>query len=417
MKLLLNTALAKLVAIVKEGYYEELIELVKTDANFRESLLEIEKLVNWKYAYTTHSFDEEFLFSLKDYELVVLIRAFTALDGAIDKFTFGSDTPVQCLFHRLEDFGYDKNEELIDWIFRNRKNNYILPFGWDSQREVKSLFEYRLVDQVQQAKRYAERQQNNLRSIQKRVENKDRNTDSLRNAIKRKDWKSFDSLIKKGADLYAPDGDGGTLAEKIEAIKTDELSNNSSSILQLEESFYPSDGNKKQVAIKIRDFPLIQAELKKVNCVSLSAGYGDDFGCNQLDRFVDDKESLVIKDYCDLAIEENKAKLLPSEVSSKWRVIVTPALRANTYIEIQDCQLIMEEIFELSKSTGTESINLLISQYKNINEYREQQFAGVFQAIKSLCNSSLGNLDLIYFEVDTRHKEKFYKQLRSHFYN
>ena len=196
MKLLLNTALAKLVAIVKEGYYDELIELVKTDANFRESLLEIEKLVNWKYAYTTHSFDEEFLFSLKDYELVALIRAFTALDGAIDKFTFGSDTPVQCLFHRLEDFSYDRNEELLDWIFRNRKNNYILPFGWDSQREVKSLFEYRLVDQAQQAKGYAERQKNNLRSIEKRIANRNKNTDNLKDAIRRKDLKSFDSLIR-----------------------------------------------------------------------------------------------------------------------------------------------------------------------------------------------------------------------------
>ena len=196
MKLLLNTALAKLVAIVKEGYYDELIELIKTDANFRESLLEIEKLVNWKYAYTTHSFDEEFLFSLKDYELVALIRAFTALDGAIDKFTFGSDTPVQCLFHRLEDFSYDRNEELLDWIFRNRKNNYILPFGWDSQREVKSLFEYRLVDQAQQAKGYAERQKNNLRSIEKRIANRNKNTDNLKDAIRRKDLKSFDSLIR-----------------------------------------------------------------------------------------------------------------------------------------------------------------------------------------------------------------------------
>ena len=105
---LLYTVLAKLEAIVKEGYHDELIELVKTDDNFRKSLLKIESLVNWKYAHTTRSFNKEFLFSLKAYELVALIKVFTLLDGAVDQFTFGSVTPVQNLFHRLDDFSYDK---------------------------------------------------------------------------------------------------------------------------------------------------------------------------------------------------------------------------------------------------------------------------------------------------------------------
>jgi len=198
---LLYTTLAKLETIVKEGCYDELIELVKTDDNFRKSLLKIESLVNWKYAHTTRSFNKEFLFSLKAYELVALIRTFTALDGTIDQFTFGSVTPVQNLFYRLNDFSYDKKEELLDWIFRNRKNNHILPFGWDPHRNVKSLFEYRLVDQAQEAKGYAERQQNNLRSIQKRIDNKTKNTDNLKDAIRRKDWNSFDGLIRQGADI------------------------------------------------------------------------------------------------------------------------------------------------------------------------------------------------------------------------
>ena len=94
-----------------------------------------------------------------------------------------------------------------------------MPFGWDSQREVKSLFEYRLVDQAQQAKGYAERQQNNLRSIQKKLDNPNKATDDLKDAIKRRDFPSFNRLIIKGADLFAKYDDGKTLAEKLNEIK------------------------------------------------------------------------------------------------------------------------------------------------------------------------------------------------------
>ena len=282
---LLYTALAKLEAIVKDGYYDELIELVKTDDNFRKSLLKIESLVNWNYAHTTRSFNKEFLFSLKANELDALIRAFTALDGAADQFTFGGSTPVQCLFHRLDDFSYDKKEELLDWIFRNRKNNNILPFGWDPKRNVKSLFEYILVDQAQEAKGYAERQQNNLRSIQKRIDNKPKNTDNLKDAIRRKDLNSFDGLIRQGADINELDDDGKTLSEKIEEVKREVIKSGKIYRSELEESIYLTDKNEKALRITIGDLTLNADELNKFHYVTIASNYDNEFGFSNLHRF------------------------------------------------------------------------------------------------------------------------------------
>jgi len=219
MTLLLNTAIAKLVAIAKEGYYDELIELIKVDSNFRDTLLDIEKQINWNYAHTTGSFSKELLFLINDFELDALIRAFTVLDGTIDKFTFGSVTPVPCLFHRLSELKYLKFDELVDWVLKNRTNKHLLPFAWNEQNEAKSLAEYWLLQERKKLKGEAERIQNNLRSVQKKLDNPNKATDDLKDAIKRRDFLSFNKLISKGADLFAKYDDGKTLAEKVKEIK------------------------------------------------------------------------------------------------------------------------------------------------------------------------------------------------------
>ncbi|CAN1544314.1 hypothetical protein MCEKH45_01930 [Methylophilaceae bacterium] len=41
----------------------------------------------------------------------------------------------------------------------------------------------------------------------------------FKDAIRRKNWKSFNKLISKGAELYAKFDDGKTLAEKIDELK------------------------------------------------------------------------------------------------------------------------------------------------------------------------------------------------------
>lgn len=121
MKLLLNTALAKLVAIVKEGYYDGLIELVKTDANFRDTLLELEKQINRNRVDT---YSNELLVLFEDFEIDALIRAYMLLEGAIAEFSFGNETPVPHLFDRLFELEYSNFNELADWALKNRKNEH-----------------------------------------------------------------------------------------------------------------------------------------------------------------------------------------------------------------------------------------------------------------------------------------------------
>lgn len=125
---LVNTALAKLVAIVNGGYYDELIAMAKNDDEFIVPLIAFERLINSNYALTTGSYSEEFLDSINDFDLDALIRIFTTLDGKIDQFTFGSTTPVPNLLSRLlSNFTYSGYEELVIWVYQNRTNPYILP--------------------------------------------------------------------------------------------------------------------------------------------------------------------------------------------------------------------------------------------------------------------------------------------------
>lgn len=216
---LIETTIHKLVAFVKEGYFEELIKLTKEDSDFRDSIIELEKLVNVNYAFTTKSFNLDFCLSLKDYEIEALIKTFTILDGAIESLTFGSESPVLSLLARIQDLDYKNYEELVDWIFKNRTNVDILPNGWQQYSEVKSLREYRLHEELRKLEGELFRIQNNIKGIKKQLKNPNKATQDLIDAIKRKDIRALDKLIDKGAELYIRGDDGRTLKQQVDELK------------------------------------------------------------------------------------------------------------------------------------------------------------------------------------------------------
>jgi len=121
MKLPLNITIKRLVAIVKEGYYEELVELTKFDSSFSDTLLELEKQINRN---RVDRYSNELLVLFEGFELDALIRAYMTLDGAINEFSFGSETPVPHLFDRLFELKYSNFNELTDWALKNRKNEH-----------------------------------------------------------------------------------------------------------------------------------------------------------------------------------------------------------------------------------------------------------------------------------------------------
>ena len=130
-KLPLNITIKRLVAIVNEGYYEELIELTKFDSNFRDTLLEVEKQLNPN---KSDSYNEELLALFENFELDALIRAYTVLDGAIDKFAFGSETPIPSLLDRLSELNYLKLSELTAWVVKNKANDYQVSFTFHQSK-------------------------------------------------------------------------------------------------------------------------------------------------------------------------------------------------------------------------------------------------------------------------------------------
>ena len=91
----LETTLRQLVAIDKESYYAELVQEVTTDKGFRAVVLTLSHRVNRGSSY----FDEAYIQSLNEDELVALTRVLTWLDGKINRFTFGSVAPVPSLIN------------------------------------------------------------------------------------------------------------------------------------------------------------------------------------------------------------------------------------------------------------------------------------------------------------------------------
>lgn len=404
---LLKTAIDQVVAMVEENSYRELILLANTENNFRDSLLEVEKLVNWVRGDT---FNQEFLFSLSQNKLSALIRAFTALDGVIDKFTFGTETPVPCLFHKLSDDDYQHFDELVDWVFKNRKNKHILPFGMEAF-DASSLIEYKLLCRLKKLKSEELIIQNNIKSIHNQLKNPHKATYDLLDAINRKDINAFGRLIEKGAETYYRDADGKTLAEKIKRLNNYvSVNGDIAEKSKLFEHIHLVDSQGKILTIDICDFEITDT-LSRFDCVSLSARYDHGFGFSKLYRFVEDKESEEIKCICDSVNETNEAMALPQNASLRWRVILTPIVKTNTEQKVGKYKTIMNDVITIAKSLKVKA--LLLSQYGLMFNYKNYQVLGICEALQELKQIGFGEIKNICFEVDSRYKKIFISHLRN----
>jgi len=407
-KLLLETALHKLVDIAYKGYFDELIELLKIDSIFCDSLIQIENLINWV---RRDSFDQEFLFSLHQDELVTLIKVFTKLDGAVDKFTFGTNTPVPCLLYRLSDLNCEKSkyDEIVDWIFKNRTNKSIFPFGWDAFDDAKSLNEYITLAELKKLKNEEYRIKNNIRGVENRLKDLDKVTSDLIDAIKRRDVGSFDKLIHKGADIYHILEDGQSIYDKIRLVKTEKSKDWTRLHKPLVESLYICDCDNNGLSIIFGDFEPTK-EIFNFDCVSLSARYDHGFGFSQLYKFVNDKESEEIKRLCDQANANQKTILLPKQVSSKWRVLLTPVIKTNDERDILVYKNLMADIF--NKCHELHSKALYMSQYSLMMSYKNHQIKGIIEAFQELKKAKFNGVEKVYFDVDMRFRQHFYSEFR-----
>jgi len=221
-KFLLNTTILKLVQITKNNYFDELITIAKTDSNFRDSILELVLVLDVMNCPEFHTkpkhnkFDMDFCESLNEDELIALIKTFTILDESIDEFSFKEQSPVKWLTLLLDKFKIDEDKmnNLCDWIFKNRKNPHIIPDHL-ANRDVKSLREHRLQEQLVLLRRQKYAIENNIKGIENQLKNPHKVTEDLIDAIKRKDINSINRLIEKGAELYLTDEHGVTLRQRV----------------------------------------------------------------------------------------------------------------------------------------------------------------------------------------------------------
>ena len=408
---LLESTIYLLVAIDKNGFYSELLEKVKTDKKLSDSIKTLSDKVNRN---NKGQFDKDYLEALRDEELVALVRILTKLDGQYSKLTLGSVSSVPCLIETLKLRNYSEYESIVDWVFKNRTNDY-LPFGSLYLSQAKSLKDYKLNIEQDRLKREQIKLEAEIRRIDKQKEYYPKATQDLRNAIRRKDWMAFDALIRKGAEIYTFDEDGKTLAEKMADVKRAEIKKNNISKLRIEKNLYLTDSNNQGLTITVSDITPSDDDLDAFDCVSMTARYDNGFGFSQLYRFVDDKESQDIKDRCDLVIAEDRSKLLPIMSSGRWWIVVTPIVKGDGYKQRESCKSIMKDIFKLSQQSPVIATKLFISQFRHMFGYREEQLSGVFEALQELRDSSFGSLNLIYFEVDTRFRDRFAQQIRDQF--
>jgi len=407
---LLESTIYLLLSIDKNGFYSELVEKIKTDKKIGNSIVSISDKVNRN----SSNFNNEYLDSLRDEEIVALVRVLTKLDGEISNLTLGSVSSVPYLIETLHERNYNEYESVVDWIFKNKTNDY-LPFGSLYLSHSKSLKDYRLNIEEDRLKKEQLKLEAEIRRIEKQKDYYPKATQDLRNAIRRKDWMAFDALVRKGAEIYTLDDDGKTLAEKMSDVKRAEIKKNIISKLRIENNLYLTDSNNQALTITVSDITPSDDDLDIFDCVSMTARYDNGFGFSQLYRFVDDKESLEIKDCCDLAIVEDKSKLLPIMSSGRWWIVVTPIVKGDGYKQRESCKSIMKDIFELSQQSQVSATKLFISQFRYMFDYREEQLSGVFEALQELRDSSFGSLNSIYFEVDARFKDRFAQQVRSCF--
>ena len=162
-------------------------------------------------------FDENFLQTMSDAEVVALSRFLTLIDGVPGGIFFGSVPAVPTLVAELKKRNYQRYEEVLDWIFRTRKSPW-LPFGGQWGGEARTLLEYRQLEEewhIRLARRVLDEQ---LVKIARQRSGCAKATHDLQNAIRRKDLKAFPRLVDRGADIFVRHGDGKTLIEKMEEV-------------------------------------------------------------------------------------------------------------------------------------------------------------------------------------------------------
>ena len=103
----------------------------------------------------------------------------------------------------------------------------------------------------------------------------------------------------------------------------------------------------------------------------------------------------------------NEVCVLPINASPRWRVLLTPALRALTAQSQVDASRLMNDLFDASQATGVQASSLLITHFAHVHTYPEVHVLGILDALKKLADSSFGDLKVLGIEFRAEHLPLF----------
>jgi hypothetical protein len=177
------------------------------------------------------------------------------------------------------------------------------------------------------------------------------------------------------------------------------------------------DSYQSKIQIHLGDFPPpnISNNPLDIDCVTISPRYDHGFGFSQLHRVVKDKDSIEIKNFCDLSKLTNQIHLLPKHVSDTWRVILTPTIKFNNQSGRTLSKNLMLKLFSLSQSDEIQSERLLITHLGHLQSYPDKSIDGLLDGLFELSKGSFQNMTDIYIEITDKFEDRLKKQFKNKF--
>lgn len=115
---------------------------------------------------------------------------------------------------------------------------------------------------------------------------------------------------------------------------------------------------------------------------------------------------------CDQTIARDEVCVLPVDVSSKWRVLLTPTLHSLDSSSRSEASRLMTDLFRASQSQGVQANSLLITHFAHMRKYPEQHVLGILDALKELSHGSYQSLRVLCIEIHPDHMPQFQTNVR-----
>ena len=139
------------------------------------------------------------------------------------------------------------------------------------------------------------------------------------------------------------------------------------------------------------------------------------FGFSLLYYFVDKPYQLAqLEAACNETVARNEVCVLPKNVSTKWRVLLTPTLRSSDQGTRRQAARLMKDLFAASQAQEVAATRLLITHFHYAIKYPEPHVLGILDAIAELMKGSFLRLKVLGFDF-TKHSAQFERQVCERF--